>query len=59
VSDPGSEVLRYDLNEEFSDETAVIACEIVRNGADWKFNAMGIGSCEDLADMCRKYGVNV
>ena len=37
----GTEVLKFDLMEEFSIETALVVCEIYRNGADWKFNAVG------------------
>lgn len=55
----GDEVVRYDLDEEFSSETAVVACEIVRNGGEWSFSAMGLGLFTDLAGVCRKYGVNV
>ena len=39
----GYEVIRYDLDEEFADETAIVACEIVRNGNEWKFCAVGAG----------------
>lgn len=35
------EVLRFDLGEDFSTETAVVFCEFYRQGADWKFQAIG------------------
>ena len=54
----GLEVIRYDLDEEFYDENAIIACEIVRNGSEWKFNAVGIGFTGELAGLCSKFGVN-
>lgn len=41
--DTGEDVLRYDLGEDFSIETAIVVCEIYRNGADWKFSAVGSG----------------
>ena len=55
----GTEVLRYDLGEDFSIETGVIVCELYRNGSDWKFNAVGQGVQGGLAALCRKYGVNI
>ena len=32
----GEEVLRFDLVEDFSIETAIVVCEIYKNGNDWK-----------------------
>jgi len=55
----GREELRYDLGEEFSIETALVVCEIYRNGADWKFNAVGAGYQGGLYALCKAYGVNV
>jgi len=55
----GTEVLRYDLGEEFSIETALVVCEIYRNGNDWKFNAVGAGYQGGLYALCKAYGVNV
>ena len=55
----GQEELRFDLVEEFSIETALVVCEIYRNGHDWKFNAVGAGYSGGLEALCRSYGVNV
>ena len=55
----GTEVLKFDLAEEFSIETALVVCEIYRNGADWKFNAVGAGYQGGLEALCRSFGVNV
>lgn len=55
----GEEVLRYDLAEEFSVETALVICEIYRYGNDWKFSAVGAGYQGGLEALCRSYGVNV
>ncbi|WP_294157594.1 TerD family protein [uncultured Selenomonas sp.] len=55
----GTEVLRFDLMEEFSVETALVVCEIYRRGGEWKFNAVGSGYQGGLAALCRAYGVNV
>lgn len=55
----GAEVLKFDLAEDFSIETALVVCEIYRNGADWKFNAVGAGYQGGLEALCRSFGVNV
>ena len=55
----GTEVLRFDLMEEFSVETALVVCEIYRRGGEWKFNAVGAGYQGGLEALCRAYGVNV
>lgn len=55
----GESVLRYDLVEDFSVETALVVCEIYRNGAEWKFNAVGAGFQGGLEALCRNFGVNV
>ena len=55
----GIEELRYDLGEDFSIETALVVCEIYRQGADWKFNAVGAGYQGGLRALCLAYGVNV
>ncbi len=55
----GTEVLKFDLVEEFSIETALVVCEIYKNGNDWKFNAVGAGYQGGLEALCRSFGVNV
>ena len=55
----GTEVLRFDLGEEFSIETAIVVCEIYRSGSEWKFKAVGAGYQGGLEALCRSYGVNV
>lgn len=39
----GAEMLRYDLGEDFSIETAAVFGELYKNGNEWKFNAIGSG----------------
>jgi len=51
-------VLRFDLGEDFSTETAVVFCEFYRNGADWKFQAIGSGFAGGLSALCRNYGLD-
>lgn len=55
----GSEVLRYDLGEDFSIETAIVVCEIYRYNGEWKFNAIGSGFEGGLEALCKNYGLNV
>lgn len=57
--DSNNEVLRFDLGEDFSVETAVVICELYRNNGDWKFNAIGSGFSGGLAALCRNYGLEV
>jgi tellurium resistance protein TerD len=53
------ELTRYDLSEDASTETAMIFGELYRNGAEWKFRAVGQGYSSGLAGIARDYGVNV
>ena len=55
----GEEILRYDLGEDFSIETAVVFGELYKNGGEWKFNAIGSGYQGGLAALCNSYGVDV
>ena len=55
----GEELIRYDLGEDFSIETAVVIGELYRNKGEWKFNAIGSGFSGGLASLGRNYGVNV
>ena len=55
----GTELIRYDLGEDFSVETAVVVGEMYRNNGEWKFNAIGSGFSGGLAALCRNFGVNV
>jgi tellurium resistance protein TerD len=55
----GSEIARYDLSEDASTETAMVFGELYRNGADWKFRAVGQGYASGLTGIARDFGVNV
>lgn len=52
------EILRYDLGEDFSVETAVVVCELYRHGADWKFQAIGSGFSGGLGALAANYGLD-
>lgn len=54
-----TEVIRYDLSEDFSIETSVIVGEMYRHNGEWKFNAMGNGVKGEISELCRQYGINV
>ncbi|ANE46912.1 chemical-damaging agent resistance protein C [Paenibacillus swuensis] len=54
----GTELIRYDLGEDFSIETVVVVGELYRHSGEWKFNAIGSGYQEDLAGLLGKYGLS-
>jgi tellurium resistance protein TerD len=54
-----SEIARYDLSEDGSTESAMIFGEVYRNGADWKFRAVGQGFNGGLGPLAKNYGVGV
>jgi tellurium resistance protein TerD len=53
------EITRFDLSEDASTETAMVFGELYRQGADWKFRAVGQGYASGLAGIARDFGVNV
>ena len=55
----GEELIRYDLSEDFSVETAVIVGELYRNKGEWKFNAVGSGFEGGLPALGRNFGVSL
>ena len=54
----GEELIRYDLEEDFSIETAVVVGELYRHNGEWKFNAIGSGYQGGLAALCANYGID-
>ncbi len=54
-----AELARYDLTEDASTETAMVFGELYRNGAEWKFRAVGQGYASGLAGIARDYGVRL
>lgn len=55
----GTEMVRYDLGEDYSIETAVVVAELYRHGGEWKFNAVGSGYQGGLEALCGAYGVQL
>ena len=58
-ADTNQELLKYELGEDFSIETAVVVCEIYKNNGEWKFSAVGAGFEGGLEALCKNFGVNV
>lgn len=57
--DTNQELIRYDLGEDFSIETAIVVGELYRHNGEWKFNAIGSGFQGGLAALCGHYGIQV
>jgi tellurium resistance protein TerD len=55
----GAEIVRYDLSEDYSSETAMVFGELYRSGAEWKFRAVGQGYSSGLRGIAQDFGVNV
>ena len=52
------ELIRYDLGEDFSIETAIVVGELYKHNGAWKFNAIGSGFQGGLAALCAHYGID-
>ncbi|MGK8802091.1 TerD family protein [Acinetobacter seifertii] len=57
--DTNVEVVRFDLAEDYSTETAMVFGEVYRHNGEWKFKAVGQGYAGGLAAMCQQYGIQV
>lgn len=55
----GEPVLKFDLEEEFSIETALVVAEIYLKNGEWKFNAVAAGYQGGLEAIVRSFGGNV
>ena len=58
-NDTQREMIRFDLGEDFSTETAIIAVEFYRHNGSWKMAAVAQGYAGGLAPLARSYGLNV
>lgn len=54
-SNSNSEILKYELEEDFSIETAVEFGRIYKRNNEWKFEAVGVGMKGGLQDFLSKY----
>ena len=55
----GEELIRYDLGEDFSIETALVVGELYRHSGEWKFSAIGSGYQGGLAALATDFGLQV
>ncbi|MDR1041687.1 MAG: TerD family protein [Deltaproteobacteria bacterium] len=54
-----AEIVRFDLSEDMSTETAMIFGEVYRRSGQWKFKAVGQGYSGGLAALCANFGIDV
>jgi len=52
-------LLNYELGQELSIETALVAAELYRHAGEWKFNAIASGFQGGLAALCHNFGLEV
>lgn len=57
-NETNEEQLRFDLENEFSIETALVFAEIYRYNGGWKFSAVGAGFSGGLLALCKNYGLD-
>ncbi len=57
--DSGVEIMKYELDEDYSSETAINFGELYRKNNGWNFKAVGAGFNEGLAGFCKTYGVSI
>lgn len=57
--DVGEHVLKFDLENEFSSETALVIAEIYKENCEWKFKAIASGYQGGLESIVRSFGGNV
>lgn len=53
----GAELLRCDLENQFSVETAIVVGELYRYSGEWKFSAIAAGFAGGLKELCRNFGI--
>lgn len=54
-NETGEEILKFDLNEDYSVETAVVFGELYEKDGEWKFAAIGTGMKGGLEDYLNQY----
>lgn len=50
-------MIRYDLGEDYSTETAMVLGELYRHNGEWEFNAIGQGYSGGLQALCNSFGI--
>lgn len=59
IDSKNNEIARFQLDECYSNVTAMVLGELYLYKGEWKFNAVGSGVAKNLADFCSMYGVNL
>jgi len=54
-TDTNEEIMKYELDEDYSTETAIEFARLYKRDAEWKFEAMGIGYEKGLQHFVDKY----
>ena len=54
-TDSGEEIMKYELEEDFSIETAVEFGRLYKKNGQWKFEAIGVGYKQGLDGFLEKY----
>ncbi|WP_028544483.1 TerD family protein [Paenibacillus taiwanensis] len=55
----GNELIRFNLGQIFTVETAIVVGELYRHNGEWKFNGTGAGYAGGLAALCGSFGIDV
>lgn len=55
----GAELVRFSLSEYYKEVVSMVVGEVYLRNGEWRFNPVGMGTGEDLEQLCIKYGVNV
>lgn len=53
-----TEIVRYDLEEDYSTETGLLFGRLYFKDNEWKFSAVGTGYKEGLDGFCKQFGLN-
>ncbi|ANE32637.1 TerZ/TerD family protein [Campylobacter hyointestinalis subsp. hyointestinalis LMG 9260] len=54
-----TEIVRYDLEEDYSTETGLLFGRLYFKDNEWKFSAVGTGYKEGLEGFCKQFGLNI
>jgi len=57
-ADDGKELAKFELDEDYSSETAVLFGTLYRKSGEWRFKAEGSGFNNGLKGFCDTYGVS-
>lgn len=58
-ADTNKELVRFDLSEDASTETAMIFGELYRKNGGWSFRAIGQGYVGGLKPLAESFGIDV